>query len=132
MEVLPHDQYNVRVEGSRQLTLRNRRYLRKYTRSQPQQFEFVPVEREIGKQANAHVPGQVTRGREVGEARLEDPVQDQVVQGPVDGDVQEDGGLQPQEVVADPSPITRKFARMPKGPTKYKDFVIGSSVEAQV
>ena len=36
MEVLPHDQYNVRVEGSRQLTLRNRRYLRKYTRSQPQ------------------------------------------------------------------------------------------------
>ena len=90
------------------------------------------MEREIGKQANAHVPGQVTRGREVGEARLEDLVQDQVVQGPVDGDVQEDGGLQLEDVVADPSPFTRRSARMPKGPTKYKDFVIGGSVEAQV
>ena len=59
--------------------------MRKYTRFQSQQFEVVPVEREIGKQANAHVPGQVTRGREVGEAHLEDHVQDQVVQGPVDG-----------------------------------------------
>ena len=73
VEVLPHDQHQVRVEGSRKLTLRNRRYLRKYTRFQPQQFEVVPVDREMDKQANAHVPAQVTQGREVGDVRVADP-----------------------------------------------------------
>ena len=31
MEVLPHDQYSVLVDGSSQLTIRNRRFLKKYT-----------------------------------------------------------------------------------------------------
>ena len=83
----------VRVEGSR--TLRNSRYLRKYTRFQPQQFEVVPVEKEMEKQANAPVPEQVTRGRVVGEGRVEDPVPDQVVRGPVGGGVPDARDMQP-------------------------------------
>ena len=124
VEVLPHDQHQVRVEGSRKLMLRNRRYLRKYTRFQPQQFEVIPVEKEMEKQANAPLPAQVTRGRVVGEGRVEDPVPDQVVQGLVGGDVPDARELQPEEVIADPSPIIRRSTRVSKVPTKYKDFVM--------
>ena len=143
VEVLPHDQHQVRVEGSRKLTLRNQRYLRKYTRFQPQQFEVVPVDREMDKQANAHVPAQVTQGREVGDGRVEDPVPDRViqepvggeggvedpvhdpaVQGPKGGDVVDNGELQPEAVMADPIPTIRRSARVTKVPAKYKDYVM--------
>ena len=117
--------------------------MRKYTRFQPQQFEVIPVDREMGKQANAHVPAQVTQGREVGDGRVEDPVPDRVIQepvwreggvedpvhdpvvrGPVGGDVVDDGELQPEEVVADPIPTIRRSAKVPKVAAKYKDFVM--------
>ena len=41
--MLGFDQYQVRVEGSRRLTLRNRRFLRKYTRYQPAAFVTIPA-----------------------------------------------------------------------------------------
>ena len=43
VEVLGFDQYQVRVEGSRRLTLRNRMFLRKYTRYQPAAFVTIPA-----------------------------------------------------------------------------------------
>ena len=143
MEVLPHDQYQVKVECSKKLTLRNRRYLRKYTRFQPQQFEVRPVDREMGKQANARVPAQVAQGREVGDGRVEDPVPDQVIQepvggevgvedpvhdpvvrGPVGGEEVDDGELQPKTIMADPVPTIRRSARVTRVPAKYKDYVM--------
>ena len=97
----------------------------------------------MDKQANAHVPAQVTQGREVGDSRVkdpapnrvvqepvggeggvEDPVHDPLVRGPVGGDVVNDGELQPEGVVADPSPTIRRSARVPRVPAKYKDFVM--------
>ena len=116
-------------------------------RFQPQQFEVVPVEKEMEKQANAPVPAQVTRGRVAGEGRVEDPVPDQVVQGPVGGegrvedpvrdqvvrgpvvgDVPDAERLQQEEVTmeqpADPGPTIRRSARVSRVPTKYKDFVM--------
>ena len=97
----------------------------------------------MDKQANAHVPVLVTQGREVGDGRVEDPapnrvvqepvggkggfedpVQDPVVRGPVGGDVVDNGELQPEAVVADPSPTIRRSARVPRVPAKYKDFVM--------
>ena len=148
VEVLTHDQYQVRVEGSRKLTLRNRRYLRKYTRFQPQRFDAVPVKVGQDDHANAPVPAQVTRGHVVGEGcdedtvpdqvvqepvggegRVEDPVRDQVVQGPMGGDVPDAELLQPDEVAmehpADPGPTIRRSARLSRVPNKYKDFVMG-------
>ena len=98
VEVLTHDQYQVRVEGSRKLTLRNRRYFRKYTMFQPQRFDVLPVEVGRDDHANAPVPAQVTRGRVAGKGRVEDPTCDQVVQGPVGGDVPDAEELQPDEV----------------------------------
>ena len=43
VEVLPFDQHQVRVEGSRQLTLRNRRYLRKYIIRRSTRVSKVPT-----------------------------------------------------------------------------------------
>ena len=46
VEVLGFDQYQVRVEGSRRLTLRNRRFLRKYSQFHPTVFVILPVNTE--------------------------------------------------------------------------------------
>ena len=135
VEILDHDQYQVRVEGSRKLTLRNRRYLRKYTRYQPPRFDVVPVEVEPSQDdhANAPVPAQVVRGHVVGDGRDEDPVRAQVVQGPVVGDVPDAEELQPDEVAleqpADPEPIVRRSTRATRVPFKYKDFVMGDEAQ---
>ena len=103
VEVLDHDQYQVRVEGSRKLTLRNRRYLRKYARYQPQPFDVVPVEVEPSQveHADAPVPAQVVRGHVVGNGRDDDPVRARVVQGPVAGDVPDAERVQPEEVAVE-------------------------------
>ena len=145
--MLPHDQYQVRVEESRKLTLRNRRYLRKYTRFQPQRFEVVPVEKEIEKQAKVSEPVQVYRGQMVGEDRNEDLVPDRVVQGPVggegrvedhvrdiavrgpvSGDVPDAEVLQPEGAItgptADPGPTVRRSSRVSRVPQKYKDYIM--------
>ena len=47
VEVLGFDQYQVRVEGSRRLTLRNRRFLRKYSQFHPTAFVTLPVNTEL-------------------------------------------------------------------------------------
>ena len=69
VEVLDYDQYQVRVEGSRKLTLRNRRYLRKYTKYQPPPFNVVPVEVEPSQadRDDAPVPAQVVPEPVVGD-----------------------------------------------------------------
>ena len=123
-----HDQYQVRVEGSRKLTLRNRRYLRKYTRYQPPPFAVIPMEVE---------PSQNDRD--------DDPVRAQVVQEPVVGDIPDAEVVQPDGVAvgqpADqmeinvPEPAgaqvqpeagpVRRSTRATKGLTsRYKDFVL--------
>ena len=65
---------------------------------QPQRFDVLPVEVGRDDHANAPVPAQVTRGRVAGKGRVEDPTCDQVVQGPVGGDVPDAEELQPDEV----------------------------------
>ena len=131
---------------ARKLTLRNRRYLRKYTRYQPPHFDVVPVEVEPSQDdhADAPVPAQVVQGHVVGDSHDEDPVRARVVQGPVVGDVPDAEDLQPDEVEveqpADPettgvqvqleaNPV-RKSTRATKGKTtKYKDFVLGDEAQ---
>ena len=81
VEVLDHDQYQVRVKGSGKLTLRNRRYLRKYNRFQPPPFAVIPMEVESSQND-----------------RDDDPVPAQMVQVPMLGDVADDEGVQPDDV----------------------------------
>ena len=95
---------------------------------QPQRFDVLPVEVGRDDHANAPVPAQVTRGRVVGEGRVEDPVRDQVVRGPVGEDIPDAEEVQPEEVTtkqtADPGPIIRRSARVSRVPSKYKDYVM--------
>ena len=91
---------------------------------QPQRFDVLPVEVGRDDHANAPVPAQVTRGRVAGKGRVEDPICDQVVQGPVGGDVPDAKELQPKEVIADPDTNVRKSTRVSKDPSKYKDYVM--------
>ena len=74
------------------------------------------------------VPDQVVQGPVGGEGRVEDPVRDQVVRGPVGGNVWDGQELQPEEVTmeqpADPGPTIRRSTRVSRVPTKYKDFVM--------
>ena len=76
------------------------------------------------------VPDQVVQGPVGGEDRVEDPVRDQAVGGPVGGDVPDAEELQPDEVAmeqpADPGPTVRRSARVSRVPRKYKDFVMGT------
>ena len=127
--------------------LRNRRYLRKYTRFQPQRFDVVPVEVGQDDQASAPVPAQVSRGHVVGEGRdkdpvpnqvvqgpvggegrVEDPVREQAVQGPVGGDVLDAEELQPEEAIteqtADTGPTVRRSTRVSRFPQKYNDYIM--------
>ena len=123
------------MEGSRKLTLGNRRYLRKYTRYQPPRFDVVPVEVEPSQDdhADAPVPAQVVRGHVVGSGRDKDPVPARVVQEPVVGDVPDAEELQPDEVAveqpADPEPTIRRSVRVTRVPSKYKDFVLGDEAQ---
>ena len=83
---------------------------------QPQRFDVLPVEVGRDDHTNAPVPAQVTRGRVAGKGRVEDPTCDQVVQGPVGGDVPDAEELQPEEAIteqtADPGPTVRRSARV--------------------
>ena len=47
IEVLGFDQYQVRLEGSRRLILRNMRILRKYSKYHPTAFVTLPVDTEL-------------------------------------------------------------------------------------
>ena len=75
------------------------------------------------------VPDQVVQGPVGGEGRVENPVPDQVVRGPIGGDVPDAQELQPEEVTmeqpADPSPTIRRSARVSRVPNKYKDILMG-------
>ena len=116
---------------------------------QPQRFDVLPVEVGRDDHANAPVPAQVTRGRVAGKGRVEDPTCDQVVQGPMGGDVldakivQPDGAAvgQPADqtmIVPEPAgaqvqpeagPV-RRSTRATKGITsRYKDFVLGEEAQ---
>merc|ERR1711954_71549 len=48
VRVLGYDQYQVMVSGSRRVTLRNRRYLRKFKAFHPIPFDSIPLDQEHG------------------------------------------------------------------------------------
>ena len=60
--------------------------------------------------------------------RVEDPVRDQAVRGPVGGDVPDTEELQPEEAIteqtADPGPTVRRSTRVSRVPPKYKDYLM--------
>ena len=53
VEILPYDQYIVKVSGSNRLTRRNRRFLRAYTPAATQERMIVPVEQRDEKDKDA-------------------------------------------------------------------------------
>ena len=145
VQVLGYDQYKVMVAGSRKLTLRNRKYLRKYNKYQPAPFNVIAADVEP-KQDDQKQDGLVLHkshdgGVEVDGAPSGCPAiaQEPVVvggaagagshggedlvgnhEGQHDGNDQEPVGAQLQPEV---SPV-RRSSRVTKGITsKYNDFV---------
>ena len=59
VRVLGYDQYQVMVSGSRRVTLRNRRYMKKFKAFQPMPFDSIPLDQEHGSPGRQGVEGQV-------------------------------------------------------------------------
>ena len=138
--VLGYDQYQVRVDGSRRLTLRNRRFLRKYKVVAPSPFNTIPVEVDLGpddrdqQQAglgdNGMGGGEVPRAPEVTRPAVPErtdstgPYEGEAPAGHLlnhqAGEVAEPGGV---PVLPEIVPV-RRSSRATKGVTsRYKDFV---------
>ena len=66
VEVLGFDQYQVRVEGSRRLTLRNRRFLRRFSKQQPIAFVTLPVCERDGVDMEPEPMSATRRAKQVG------------------------------------------------------------------
>ena len=145
VQVLGYDQYKVMVAGSRKLTLRNRKYLRKYNKYQPAPFNVIAADVEpkqddqkqdrlvlhkshdggvevdgapSGCPAIAQEPVVVGGAAGAGSHGGEDLVGNH--EGQHDGNDQEPVGAQLQPEV---SPV-RRSSRVTKGITsRYNDFV---------
>ena len=140
VRVLGYDQYQVMVSGSRRVTLRNRRYLRKFKAFQPIPFDSIPLDQEHGPPGGQGVEDQALQGdnrKQVEDAGVElvpPPVTDS--QAPGTGGHDAPLGTQdeirnvpalPDPVVTEDQPAgtpVRRSGRSTKGKTsRYKDFV---------
>ena len=64
--MLGFDQYQVRVEGSRRLTLRNRRFLRRFSKHQPNAFVTLPVGERDGVDMEPEPMSATRQAKQVG------------------------------------------------------------------
>ena len=124
VEVKQHDQYLVRVDGSNRLTLRNRKFLRKYTPLHPRRppARMVPLVQPSFTSPSlvTHQPTHESqRAPESQSAQEMEPAQD--LRPPPE--LQPAGETQPLQETSAPTPI-RRSTRTRRKP----DFYVASSV----
>ena len=140
VRVLGYDQYQVMVSGSRRVTLRNRRYLRKFKAFHPIPFDSLPLDQEHGPSGGQGVEDQEQQEgnrrqiEHTGGELVPQPVTVSQVPGAEGHDAPLGTQDEVQNVPAPPDPVVgedqpagtplRRSGRSTKGKTsRFKDFV---------